>query len=85
MAEYLERACELLWQAGHPAIAEALAAEVADLVAAAGREQRLRDALTRIVANAEAWHGPLADTGHERALAVIAQWGRAVLEEGQQP
>jgi hypothetical protein len=38
---HLERACELLWQAGHPRIAEALEAEVNALLAQRDRYQRV--------------------------------------------
>ncbi len=34
---HLDRACELLWQAGHPRIAEALEAEVRELQARSDR------------------------------------------------
>lgn len=37
---HLDRACELLWQAGHPAVAEALEREVAAALAAAGQDER---------------------------------------------
>jgi hypothetical protein len=46
-----------------------------------------RETLERIQANAEAWHGvPPPDSGHVRALAVIAGWCRAALGvEGEPP
>jgi hypothetical protein len=40
----------------------------------------LSHTLARIVFNAESWHGPPPDdSGHVRALAVIAKWGRDAL------
>lgn len=45
-----------------------------------GAVANLSYTLGRIVENAEAWHGPPPDdSGHVRALAVIAGWGRAEL------
>lgn len=39
------------------------------------------DALRRIAENAESWHGVRPEnSGHVRALDVIAQWARAVID-----
>ena len=43
--------------------------------AAEARCARLQQALARVRENAKAWHGSEGlDTGHARALAVIAEW-----------
>ncbi len=53
----------------------ALAALLAELDAVPA----LVEALRKINENAEAWHGPPADRGQDRALAVIAEWCRETL------
>jgi hypothetical protein len=46
---------------------------------ASGERDKFAATLARIVENAEDWHGPREDTGHEKALAVIAAWAREAL------
>lgn len=62
---------------------EACAAAEARADAAEGRERELTQALERIAANAEDWHGPEGlESGHAKALAVVGGWAREALAGG---
>ena len=55
--------------------ADTLRAKDGALASATAETERLRGVLWRIQSNARSWHGPPPDdSGHVRALAVIAEW-----------